>query len=201
MFTGIIQAVGKVREPEKLGDGVRLTIVAPKEFHLDEVKVGDSIACNGACMTVTGINGDEFNVDVSAESLSKTVGLNTFGYINLEKAVGRPRGRSLGERSRGRRGSGGIDGTGGGKLETHHSGAEEVVPVFGLQGIRHGERRVAHRQFRGRYGGRFPHHDQPHSPYGGSDDLEEPQGAGRRESRNRHHCALCGTHDGAARRF
>ena len=59
MFTGIIQAVGKVREPEKLGDGVRLTIVAPKEFHLDEVKVGDSIACNGACMTVTGINGDE----------------------------------------------------------------------------------------------------------------------------------------------
>ena len=72
MFTGIIQAVGKVREPEKLGDGVRLTIVAPKEFHLDEVKVGDSIACNGACMTVTGINGDEFNVDVSAESLSKT---------------------------------------------------------------------------------------------------------------------------------
>ena len=87
MFTGIIQAVGKVREPEKLGDGVRLTIVAPKEFHLDEVKVGDSIACNGACMTVTGINGDEFNVDVSAESLSKTVGLNTFGYINLEKAM------------------------------------------------------------------------------------------------------------------
>ena len=87
MFTGIIQAVGKVREPEKLGDGVRLTIVTPKEFHLDEVKVGDSIACNGACMTVTGINGDEFNVDVSAESLSKTVGLNTFGCINLEKAM------------------------------------------------------------------------------------------------------------------
>ena len=196
MFTGIIQAVGKVREPEKLGDGVRLTIVAPKEFHLDEVKVGDSIACNGACMTVTGINGDEFNVDVSAESLSKTVGLNTFGYINLEKAM------RLGDRVDGHLVSGHVDGVGQVEsMEPHHSGAEEVVSVFGLQGIRHGERRVAHRQFRGRYGGRFPHHDQPHSPHGGSDDLEEPQGAGRRESRNRHHCALCGTHDGAARRF
>ena len=106
MFTGIIQAVGKVREPEKLGDGVRLTIVAPKEFHLDEVKVGDSIACNGACMTVTGINGDEFNVDVSAESLSKTVGLNTFGYINLEKAM------RLGDRVDGHLVSGHVDGVG-----------------------------------------------------------------------------------------
>ena len=106
MFTGIIQAVGKVREPEKLGDGVRLTIVAPKEFHLDEVKVGDSIACNGACMTVTGINGDEFNVDVSAESLSKTVGLNTFGCINLEKAM------RLGDRVDGHLVSGHVDGVG-----------------------------------------------------------------------------------------
>ena len=87
MFTGIIQAVGKVREPEKLGDGVRLTIKTPAEFHLEEVHVGDSIAVNGACMTVTGIEGDSFTIDVSAESLSKTVGLNTFGFVNLEKAM------------------------------------------------------------------------------------------------------------------
>ena len=51
MFTGIIQAVGKVREPEKLGNGVRLTIHAP-DLGLEDVKVGDSIAVNGACMTV-----------------------------------------------------------------------------------------------------------------------------------------------------
>ena len=51
MFTGIVQAVGKVREPEKLGNGVRLTILAP-DLGLNEVKVGDSIAVNGACMTV-----------------------------------------------------------------------------------------------------------------------------------------------------
>ena len=51
MFTGIVHAVGKVREPEKLGNGVRLTILAP-DLGLNEVKVGDSIAVNGACMTV-----------------------------------------------------------------------------------------------------------------------------------------------------
>ena len=41
MFTGIIQAIGKVREPEQLGSGVRLTIVTPEQFHLDQVHVGD----------------------------------------------------------------------------------------------------------------------------------------------------------------
>lgn len=86
MFTGIIQAIGKVREPEKLGNGVRLTILAP-ELGLDEVHVGDSIAVNGACMTVIEKTDREFKVDVSAESLSKTTGLDTFGEVNLEKAM------------------------------------------------------------------------------------------------------------------
>lgn len=106
MFTGIIQAVGKVREPEKLGDGVRLTILTPQEFHLDEVKVGDSIAVNGACMTVTEIDGLSFKIDVSAESLSKTCGLDTFGYVNLEKAM------RLGDRVDGHLVSGHVDGVG-----------------------------------------------------------------------------------------
>lgn len=74
MFTGIVQAVGKVREPEKLGNGVRLTIFAP-DLGLNEVKVGDSIAVNGACMTVIEVGEREFKIDVSAESLSKTTGL------------------------------------------------------------------------------------------------------------------------------
>ena len=68
MFTGIIQAVGKVREPEPLGNGVRLTIVAP-DLGLEDVKVGDSIAVNGACMTVVEKTDKEFKIDVSAESL------------------------------------------------------------------------------------------------------------------------------------
>ena len=61
MFTGIVQAVGKVREPEKLGNGVRLTILAP-DLGLNEVKVGDSIAVNGACMTVIEVGEREFKI-------------------------------------------------------------------------------------------------------------------------------------------
>ena len=106
MFTGIIQAVGKVREPETLGNGVRLTIVTPPEFHLEEVRVGDSIAVNGACMTVVNIEGASFQIDVSAESLSKTCGLNTFGEVNLEKAM------RLGDRVDGHLVSGHVDGVG-----------------------------------------------------------------------------------------
>ena len=88
MFTGIIQAVGRIREPEKLGSGLHLTIVCPPSFHLETVRIGDSIAVNGACMTVVGKTDDSFCIDVSAESLSKTCGLNTFGEVNLEKGVG-----------------------------------------------------------------------------------------------------------------
>ena len=50
MFTGIIEAIGKVREPEKLGDGVRLTIDTPAGW-LKGTEIGESIAVNGACMT------------------------------------------------------------------------------------------------------------------------------------------------------
>ena len=105
MFTGIIQAVGKDREPEKLGNGVRLTIHAP-DLGLEDVKVGDSIAVNGACMTVIEKTDTDFKVDVSAESLSKTTGLNTFGEVNLEKAM------RLGDRVDGHLVSGHVDGVG-----------------------------------------------------------------------------------------
>ncbi len=105
MFTGIIQAVGKVREPEKLGDGVRLTIVAP-DLGLDQVGIGESIAVNGACMTVVEKGDDWFRIDVSAESLSKTTGLDTFGEVNLEKAM------RLGDRLDGHLVSGHVDGIG-----------------------------------------------------------------------------------------
>ena len=106
MFTGIIQAIGKVREPEKLGNGLRLTIVCPSDFHLEDVAIGDSIAVNGACMTVVEKTADSFKVDVSAESLSKTSGLDTFGEVNLEKAM------RLGDRIDGHLVSGHVDGVG-----------------------------------------------------------------------------------------
>ena len=105
MFTGIVQAVGRVREPEALGDGVRLTIDAP-ELGLEQVGIGESIAVNGACMTVVDKGETWFRIDVSAESLSKTTGLNTFGPVNLEKAM------RLGDRLDGHLVSGHVDGIG-----------------------------------------------------------------------------------------
>jgi riboflavin synthase len=92
MFTGIITAVGRIAAIHDLGSslshGKRLTIACPAGY-LDDVGLGDSIALNGACMTVTTLNAAEpsFTIDISAESLAKTSGLNQLGPINLEKAL------------------------------------------------------------------------------------------------------------------
>ena len=68
--------------------GKRLTIACPQGY-LDDVGSGDSIALNGACMTVTTFDPTQlqFTIDISAESLTKTAGLDTLGPINLEKAL------------------------------------------------------------------------------------------------------------------
>ncbi len=92
MFTGIVTGLGRIDRVEPLGDGPahgqRLALDAPAGF-LDDVTAGDSIAINGACMTVTGFNATDrlFHVDVSAESLDKTAGLDAPGPVNLEKAL------------------------------------------------------------------------------------------------------------------
>ncbi|MFZ4623753.1 MAG: riboflavin synthase [Rhodoferax sp.] len=92
MFTGIITGLGRIAAVQALGDSVshgkRLTLECPPAY-LDDVTLGDSIALNGACMTVTGISPAEreFSVDISAESLDKTAGLDTLGSVNLEKAL------------------------------------------------------------------------------------------------------------------
>lgn len=92
MFTGIITGVGQIAAAHPLGDapshGKRLTITTPPGY-LDDVGLGDSIALNGACMTVTTLAPaqSQFTIDISAESLSKTAGLDAIGPINLEKAL------------------------------------------------------------------------------------------------------------------
>src|SRR5436305_11657173 len=91
MFTGIITGVGRIAAVHDLGSslqhGRRLTVHAPAGY-LDDVQLGDSIALDGACMTVTSLDGGgRFTVDVSAESLDKTAGLDTPGPVNLEKAL------------------------------------------------------------------------------------------------------------------
>ena len=92
MFTGIITGVGRIAAVHALGSssthGKRLTMVCPAGY-LDDVGLGDSIALNGACMTVTTLDiaKSEFTIDISAESLSKTAGLAQTGRVNLEKAL------------------------------------------------------------------------------------------------------------------
>ncbi|MDT7515803.1 riboflavin synthase [Rhodoferax mekongensis] len=92
MFTGIITGVGRISAVQALGEssthGKRLTIQAPPGY-LDDVGLGDSIALNGACMTVTtfDVATQSFTIDISAESLDKTAGLDGLGTVNLEKAL------------------------------------------------------------------------------------------------------------------
>ncbi len=92
MFTGIITGLGEIRDTQPLGvtesHGLRVTIGTPADY-LADTHLGDSIAINGACMTVTSFDrsAPSFTVDVSAESLQKTAGLNQSGPVNLEKAV------------------------------------------------------------------------------------------------------------------
>jgi riboflavin synthase len=90
MFTGIITAVGRIESIQPLSDepdaGVRLTIHAGS-LSLDDVALGDSIAIQGACMTVIAKTTHTFDVDVSRESLNCTAGLAQKGEVNLEKAM------------------------------------------------------------------------------------------------------------------
>jgi riboflavin synthase len=93
MFTGIITGVGRIAAVHDLGrsldHGKRLEISTPAHY-LDDVTLGDSIALNGACMTVTSfdVKKNLFTIDISAESLNKTALLDQIGTrLNLEKAL------------------------------------------------------------------------------------------------------------------
>ena len=111
MFTGIITGVGRIVAVHALGSssthGKRLTISCPADY-LEDVGLGDSIALNGACMTVTTLDAaaNQYTVDISAESLDKTAGLDQPGPINLEKAL------RAGDRLGGHIVSGHVDGVG-----------------------------------------------------------------------------------------
>jgi len=86
MFTGIITAIGQIQSAQAKGDGLHLVVEVPAGY-LDDVAMGDSIAIQGACMTATQFEGNTFSLDISRESLNKTVGLDKPGPVNLEKAL------------------------------------------------------------------------------------------------------------------
>ncbi len=106
MFTGIIEAVGTIERISRNMKGVSLQIDSGK-LDLTDVKVGDSIAVNGICLTVTQQSNNHFEVDVSHETLRCTIGLeNLDNQVNLEKAM------RLSDRLGGHLVSGHVDGIG-----------------------------------------------------------------------------------------
>ena len=106
MFTGIVEEVGALASLRRSSASAVITIAADKT--LGGVKLGDSIAVNGLCLTVTGFDTDSFSADIMPESLSRSSlgSLRPGGRVNLERAM------QLGGRFGGHIVTGHVDGTG-----------------------------------------------------------------------------------------
>lgn len=105
MFTGIVAAVGKIVAVRPAPGGVVLAVDAAG-LGLDDVAVGDSIAVNGVCLTVTTLSANGFEADVSQETQRCTAGFAEKAAVNLEKAL------RLSDRLGGHLVSGHVDGVG-----------------------------------------------------------------------------------------
>ena len=124
MFTGIVEAVGYVREIKGADRAVSLRISVPDIF--DDLKTGDSVAVDGVCLTAKVVNADYFVADVSAETLSRTTlsKLRTGDKVNMERAL------RLSDRLGGHIVSGHIDGTA--RLQAKEKEGESVKISFVL---------------------------------------------------------------------
>ncbi len=105
MFTGIIQAIGRIQEFEARGADARM-VIQVGGLDLSDVALGDSIAVNGVCLTAVALTPASFTVDVSAETLRCTAGFAPGAEVNLEKAL------RLADRLGGHLVSGHVDGVG-----------------------------------------------------------------------------------------
>jgi riboflavin synthase len=105
MFTGIIEATGVIESALERAENLRLNITS-RVFAMDDVKLGDSIAVNGVCLTVVAMSESGFAADVSQETLNCTTGLALGASVNLEKSL------RFGDRVGGHLVSGHVDGVG-----------------------------------------------------------------------------------------
>ena len=105
MFTGIVEATGRVEARESHGDHVRVRVDC-RDLDLADVRMGDSIAVAGCCLTVVGISPPHLAFDVSRETLACTSGFADGRRVNLEKAL------RLSDRLGGHLVSGHVDGVG-----------------------------------------------------------------------------------------
>ena len=119
MFTGIIAAIGNIESLQAKGGDMRLK-VATQTLDLSDIKLGDSVANNGVCLTVVEMTGSSLSFDVSRESLDRTSlgSLKAGSPVNLEKAL------AVGDRLGGHFVSGHVDGLG--KVVSLQSSARSV---------------------------------------------------------------------------
>ncbi len=106
MFTGIIEEIGKIKSSKKAGNSIALSLDA--SLVLEDVKLGDSIAVNGVCLTVTSFTKTSFTADVMPETMTRTNlgSLKNGSRVNMERAL------RVGDRLGGHMVSGHIDGFG-----------------------------------------------------------------------------------------
>jgi riboflavin synthase len=105
MFTGIVQAVGRIATAQAAADGLKLTLDAAT-LDRSDLRVGDSLAVSGCCLTIVAIDQATLAFDVSAETLRCTARLDRPGPVNLEKAL------QLSDRLGGHLVAGHVDGVG-----------------------------------------------------------------------------------------
>jgi riboflavin synthase len=135
MFTGLVQAVGRIERVEPREGGLRLTVDAAF-IEAAAVRLGDSIAVNGCCLTAVWIEAGRFAVDVSNESLDRTANLDRVGDVNLELAL------AVGDRIGGHLVSGHVDGVGtvvdvrqtGDSTELILSAPSALAPLLAIKG-------------------------------------------------------------------
>ncbi len=125
MFTGLVEALGTVRAVEKRGRDRRIVIDAGAKF-LKSARLGDSISCNGVCLTVANKRGRRFAADVSVETLDATTAGTWFvgTRLNLEPAL------TLAKPLGGHLVSGHVDGTG--RLTARTADARSVRMTFSV---------------------------------------------------------------------
>jgi riboflavin synthase len=118
MFTGLIEATGRVVAAEPRGDGLRLVLEAPGVA--ETMRIGDSLALNGCCLTVAATDGARLSFDLLRETVARTnlEAVRTGSAVNLERAMA-------------------ADGRFGGHIVTGHIDATGVVRAWGPVGSDH----------------------------------------------------------------
>ncbi|RMG53232.1 MAG: riboflavin synthase [Acidobacteria bacterium] len=122
MFTGIVEEMGTVRRLERRGGSVTLEVAAGKTLH--GTRIGDSIAVNGACLTVTALGRDTFTVDLAPETLRRT----NLGRLRPGDGVNLERSLAIGDRLGGHFVQGHVDGVG--RVEALRPEADAVIVSF-----------------------------------------------------------------------